>query len=155
MKIQKTAYGILISLSFVLLLAGFGGSVVGQSAPDNVAIKGYDTVAYFTANKALRGNESFSFPWHGMTWHFLSKENRDLFAASPEKYAPQYDGYCAWAMTESRKAITDPEVWRIVDGKLYLNCSKEAYEKWSRDIPGNIKKADEIWRTWPVADKAK
>jgi YHS domain-containing protein len=112
MKIQKTTYGILISLSFVLLLAGFGGSAFGQSAPDNVAIKGYDTVAYFTAGKALRGNESFSFQWHGMTWHFLSKENRDLFAASPEKYAPQYDGYCAWAMTESRKAITDPKYGR-------------------------------------------
>jgi YHS domain-containing protein len=147
MKIQKTTDGILMSLSFVLLLTGFGGSAFGQSAPDNVAIKGYDTVAYFTAGNALRGNESFSFQWHGMTWHFSSQENRDLFAASPEKYAPQYDGYCAWAMTEARKAITDPEVWKIVDGKLYLNCSKEAYEKWIRDIPGNIKKADEIWRT--------
>jgi len=80
-----------------------------------------------------------------MTWFFQSKENRDLFAASPEKYAPQYDGWCAWAMTEERKAVTDPEVWKIVDGKLYLNCSHAAYEKWSRDIPGHIKKADEIW----------
>jgi YHS domain-containing protein len=80
-----------------------------------------------------------------MTWHFLSAENRDLFAASPEKYAPQYDGYCAWAMTEDRKAITDPEVWKIVEGKLYLNCSKAAYEKWSKDIPGNIKIADRNW----------
>jgi YHS domain-containing protein len=80
-----------------------------------------------------------------MTWYFSSGENRALFAAGPEKYAPQYDGYCAWAMTEARKANTDPEVWKIVDGKLYLNCSLAAYEKWSRDIPGNIKKADENW----------
>ena len=147
MKLQKATYGIFVSISFVLLLAGFGGIAFGGSPMSDVAIKGYDTVAYFKDGKALKGSESFTFPWHGMTWHFSSKENRDLFAGSPEKYAPQYDGWCAWAMTESRLAVTDPEVWKIVNGKLYLNCSKEAYEKWSRDIPGNIKKADSIWPT--------
>ena len=146
MKLQKAMDGILMSFSFVLLLlTGFGGIAVGKSPGDDLAIKGYDTVAYFKDGKALKGNESFTFQWHDMTWYFSTKENRDLFAASPEKYAPQYDGYCAWAMTESRKAITDPEVWKIVDGKLYLNCSQTAYEKWSRDIPGNIKKADTNW----------
>lgn len=112
---------------------------------DDLAIKGYDTVAYFKDSKARKGSESFTSKWHDMTWHFSSKENRDLFAAAPEKYAPQYNGYCAWALTEARKAITDPEVWKIVDGKLYLNCSKAAYDKWSVDIPGHIKKADENW----------
>lgn len=145
MKLQKVSDWILMSFSFVLLLTGFGGEAVGQSPADDVAIKGYDTVAYFTAGKALKGNKSFTFKWHDMTWYFLTKENRDLFAASPEKYAPQYDGYCAWAMTEARKAQTDPEVWTIVNGKLYLNCSRTAYEKWSKDIPGNIKKADTNW----------
>jgi YHS domain-containing protein len=146
MKSQNAIEGILMSFSFVsLLLTGFSSIAVGKSPVDDAAIKGYDTVAYFKAGKALKGNESFTFPWHGMTWYFSTKENRDLFAAGPEKYAPQYDGYCAWAMTEARKAITDPEVWKIVDGKLYLNCSREAYEKWSRDIPGNIKKADTNW----------
>lgn len=146
MKLQNAAYGILMSLSFVLLLlTGFSGIAVGQSPADELAIKGYDTVAYFKAGKALKGNESFTFRWHDMTWYFLSKESRDLFAAGPEKYAPQYDGYCAWALTEARKAKTDPEVWKIVDGKLYLNCSSTAYEKWIKDIPGNIKKADANW----------
>jgi YHS domain-containing protein len=146
MKLQKANDGILMSFSFVLLLlTGFGGTAVGKSPVDDLAIKGYDTVAYFTAGKALKGSESFTFQWHGMIWYFSTKENRDLFATSPEKYAPQYDGYCAWAMTEARKAITDPEVWKIVNGKLYLNCSRTAYEKWSRDIPGNIKKADTNW----------
>jgi YHS domain-containing protein len=146
MKSQKAIDGILMGFSFVsLLLTGSGGIAIGKSPVDDVAIKGYDTVAYFKVGKALKGNESFAFPWHGMTWYFSTKENRDLFAAGPEKYAPQYDGYCAWAMTEERKAITDPEVWKIVDGKLYLNCSREAFEKWSRDIPGNIKKADTNW----------
>jgi YHS domain-containing protein len=135
-----------MSFSFVLLLlTGCGGIAVGKSPVDNAAIKGYDTVSYFTAGKALKGNESFTFQWHDMTWYFLTKENRDLFLTSPEKYAPQYDGYCAWAMTEGRKAQTEPEEWKIVSGKLYLNCSRTAYEKWSMDIPGNIKKADTNW----------
>jgi len=147
MKLQKASDGILMSFLFVFLLMGLCGIAVGQSPDNAVAIKGYDTVAYFNNGKALKGSESFPFPWHGMTWYFSTKENRDLFAAGPEKYAPQYDGYCAWAMTEARKAITDPEVWKIVDGKLYLNCSRAAYEKWSKDIPGNIKKADANWLT--------
>ncbi len=137
---------VLMSCSCILLLlTGFGGIAAGQSPAADVAIKGYDTVAYFKDGKALKGNESFTVQWHDMTWYFATKENKDLFAAGPTKYAPQYDGYCAWALTESRKAITDPEVWKIVDGKLYLNCSKSAYEKWSKDIPGNIKKADANW----------
>jgi YHS domain-containing protein len=145
MKLQNATIVILLSFLFVLLLTRFGDMAIGQSPVDNLAIKGYDTVAYFKDGKALKGNESFTSQWHNMTWYFSTKENRDLFAASPEKYAPQYDGYCAWAMTESRKAITDPEVWKIVNGKLYLQCSPAALEKWSKDIPGNIKKADEIW----------
>ncbi len=138
--------GILRWLSIpLLLLTVFGSQAVGETPAGDVAIKGYDTVAYFKAGKASKGNESFTFQWHNLTWHFQNKENRDLFATGPEKYAPQYDGYCAWAMTEARKAQSDPEVWKIVEGKLYLNCSMASYEKWSRDIPGNIKKSDANW----------
>jgi YHS domain-containing protein len=118
---------------------------MGNLLDSDVAIKGYDTVAYFTTGKALKGSESFTFKWRDRAWYFSTKENRDLFAFSPEKYAPQYDGYCAWAMTEARKAQVDPEIWEIVDGKLYLQCSQAAYDKWSRDIPGNIRKADMNW----------
>ena len=146
MKSLSSAVWILMNFSLaLLLLTGFSVIAAGESPAGNVAIKGYDPVSYFKAGKALKGNESFSFRWHNMTWYFINIENMDLFANSPEKYAPQYDGYCAWAMAEARKAQTDPEVWKIVGGKLYLNCSKTAYEKWSRDIPGNIKKADENW----------
>jgi YHS domain-containing protein len=146
MRSLKSTDRLLMSFLFALLLfTGVGVITAGKSLAGDIAINGYDTVAYFKAGKALKGIESFTFQWHNMTWYFLSGENRDLFATSPEKYAPQYDGYCAWAMTEARKAITDPEVWTIVNGKLYLNCSKTAYEKWSKDIPGNIKKADTNW----------
>ncbi len=146
MKSDKSFDLILTGFSLVLLLStGLNDIAAGKSPPDEIAIEEYDTVAYFKIGKAVQGNKSFSFQWHGMTWFFLNKEHRDLFAVSPEKYAPQYDGYCAWAMTEARKAKTDLEVWKIVNGKLYLNCSREAYKKWSRDIPGNIKKADANW----------
>jgi hypothetical protein len=112
----------------------------------DVAIRGYDPVSYFRAGKPTKGERSISFRWHELTWYFSSAENRRLFMAAPEKYAPRYDGYCAWAMSEGRIAVTDPEVWKIVDGKLYLNCSRSAFAKWVRDIPGNIKKADENWK---------
>jgi YHS domain-containing protein len=145
MMTPVSAKWLLNGLGLLGLLAAGAAASASEQGPE-LAIKGYDTVAYFKLGKAVKGNESFSFPWHGMTWHFSSMEHRDLFAADPGLYAPQYDGYCAWAMTESRLAITDPEVWKIVDGKLYLNCSQAAYEKWSRDIPGHIRKADAIWK---------
>lgn len=147
MQLQKSMKRVLISSSLALPGATcIGGTAAGMARPEAPAISGYDTVAYFRDGKALKGSPSFTCQWRDMTWHFSSKENRDLFAAAPQKYAPQYDGYCAWALTEARRARTDPEVWKIVEGKLYLNCSPAAYEKWSRDIPGNIKEADENWR---------
>jgi hypothetical protein len=146
MKTRKALSRILLRVSFTLLLLnGLALAAVGKPQADDAAIKKYDTVAYFEAGQALKGDDSFTLLWHDKMWYFSTEENRDLFANNPEKYAPQYDGYCAWAMTEKRKAETDPAVWKIVNGKLYLNCSREAYGKWSRDIPGNIKKADKIW----------
>lgn len=117
-----------------------------MAAEPEIAIKKYVfSVAYVTENKAVHGTDEYTFSHHHMIWYFSSQKNRDLFAADPQTYAPKYDGYCAWAMTESRLARTDPEVWRIIDGKLYLNCSKAAYEKWARDIPAHIKMADRTW----------
>ena len=136
---------LLVVLSLPVVLAACAATPAAQQ-PAALAIKGYDTVAYFTLGKATQGSESFTSRWHDLTWHFASREHRDLFAANPERYAPQYDGYCAWAMTEARLAITDPEVWKIVDGRLYLNCSREAYQKWSADITGHIRKADAVWK---------
>ena len=137
-----------ILLSYVcaaLLFVASDGMAAEKSATGNVAIKGYDPVAYFLVGKAIKGDQALSASWHNLTWYFHNRENLALFTANPQKYAPQYDGFCAWAMTEKRKAITDPEVWRIVNEKLYLNCSLAAYEKWSSNIPENIKKADANW----------
>ncbi|MGW8194248.1 MAG: YHS domain-containing (seleno)protein [Desulforhopalus sp.] len=131
---------------FVVLPILFGMmTTTAMAAEQEIAIKKYDPVAYFTESRAVRGTDEYTLSYHDMIWYFSSQKNRDLFAADPQAYAPQYDGYCAWAMTESRLAHTDPEVWKIVDGKLYLNCSRAAYGKWARDIPGHIKMADRIW----------
>jgi hypothetical protein len=149
MKCESGIWSLLLPLSgAACALAGAGGFVAGMSPEGPLAIRGYDPVAYFQEGRPVKGSPSFVFGWHGMNWQFLNEDNRELFAASPQYYAPQYDGYCAWAMTESRKAESDPEVWKIVAGKLYLNCSMAAYEKWSRDIPGHIRNADTNWRKW-------
>ena len=112
---------------------------------DGVAVKGYDPVAYFIDGKPVRGNEGFEYVWMGAKWHFAGSENRDLFINNPEKYAPKYGGYCAYAVSVGTTADIDPEEWNIVAGKLYLNLSRKIRDKWSKDIPGNIRKADENW----------
>ncbi len=112
---------------------------------DGLAIQGYDPVAYFTEGKPVYGKPEFTHDFAGATWQFASAANRDAFAAEPERYAPQYGGYCAWAVSQGYTASTDPSAWRIEDGKLYLNYSRSVQSRWARDIPGNITKADANW----------
>ena len=115
------------------------------------AVGGYDTVAYFTQHQPVKGERQFSFEWKGAEWRFASAENRDRFAAAPEQYAPQYGGYCAWAVSQGYTASGDPTYWKLVDGKLYLNYDADVQKKWEQDVPGFIGKAD---RNWPaVLDK--
>ena len=110
-----------------------------------VAVKGYDVVAYFKENKPVKGNKEFQYEWMGAGWQFSSAANRDLFAANPGKYAPQYGGYCAFGVSEGHKAPVDPNVWKVVDGKLYLNYDESLVKEWRKDIPGRIAKADKNW----------
>jgi YHS domain-containing protein len=116
-------------------------------ADEGVAIRGADPVAYFTQNAYVPGGPEFSYDWQGATWQFSSAENRDLFASNPEQYAPQYGGYCAWAVSQGYTAPVDPTAWKVVDGKLYLNYDAGIQKRWARDIPGNIAKADQNWPT--------
>jgi hypothetical protein len=111
------------------------------------AIEGYDTVAYHTEGRPVEGSDAFEFEWTDLTWRFASDENRQLFAAEPEKYAPAYGGFCAYGVSLGAKPSIDPEAWRIVDGTLYLNLSKDIQGRWGQDIPGYIAKADEFWPT--------
>lgn len=110
-----------------------------------VAIRGADPVAYFAEGAAVFGSSEFIHVWGNAVWQFASAENRDLFAANPEQYAPQYGGFCAWAVSQGYTASIDPEAWRIVEGRLYLNYDSRVQRQWERDIPGNIAKADANW----------
>ena len=107
-----------------------------------LAIRGTDPVAYFRKGKAVKGRSKYEYEWNGATWRFSKRRNMALFAANPQKYAPQYGGYCAKAMSEGNVVSTDPKAWKIVEGKLYLNYSKEVQQEWVQDIPGNVALAD-------------
>jgi YHS domain-containing protein len=111
------------------------------------AIRGYDAVAYFTEGKPVKGNEKLSFQWKNATWLFSSKENLDAFSKEPEKYAPQFGGYCAYGMSEGHKAPTDPNAWTIVEGKLYLNYSPKVKEMWIKNPSERIEMANKNWTT--------
>ena len=109
------------------------------------AIGGYDPVAYFTAGTAVEGKGDFSAEWKGATWRFASAANRDLFVAMPEKYAPKYGGYCAYAVSQNYTAKVDPTAWTIVEGKLYLNYSHDVRKTWAADRAAYIAAADKNW----------
>ena len=110
-----------------------------------LAVDGTDVVAYFTQSEPVPGSAEFTHDYMGATWRFSSAENRDMFAADPENYAPQYGGYCAVAVCLGFTASTVAEAWTIVDDKLYLNFSRRVKNRWERDIPGHIAAADANW----------
>ena len=136
-------------LRLALLLAALTATSLSASPVNKnwrgLAIKGYDPVAYFTDAKPVEGSSDFTFEWQGAKWRFANAEHRDAFSEDPGKYAPQFGGYCAWAVSQGYTADIDPEAWKIVDGKLYLNYNKEVRETWEKDAPGNIKKGEENW----------
>lgn len=113
--------------------------------PNGIAIRGYDTVAYFTQSMPVEGNEKFTTQWSDATWKFSSQEHLDLFLAEPEKYAPQYGGYCAYGVAQESLVKIEPEQWSIVDDKLYLNYNTKLNREWKKDIPGYITKADALF----------
>ena len=109
------------------------------------AIRGYDPVAYFTEAKPAKGTSQYTHEWKGATWRFASAKNRDAFAAAPEKYAPQYGGYCAYGVAGGYTVSTVPEAWSVVEGKLYLNYSLGVQRDWQKDPAAYIRKADANW----------
>ena len=112
-----------------------------------LALDGYDPVAYFKSGKAMKGSAEQAVTWNGATWNFASTENKAAFEASPQAYAPQFGGYCAWAVSQGYTAKGDPNNWRIVGGRLYVNYNASVQRNWEKDIPGHIAKGD---KNWPV-----
>jgi YHS domain-containing protein len=142
----------LAALSFAILTtlgasAAWAGSTVNTGYFDDVAIMGYDTVAYFTEGQATKGSPEISYQWLGATWQFANTEHRDAFAATPIRYAPQYGGLCALGVAKDERSVDiDPEAWRIVDGKLYLFFGKGGLEQdWDPNPAAVVEKADANW----------
>ena len=112
---------------------------------EGVAIGGYDPVAYFIEGRAVPGSPDFEHRWNGAVWRFATAAARDRFAADPEAYAPRFGGWCAWAMSQDRLSRGDPQVWRIVDGRLYFNCSPDAQRQWEADLAAAIARGEANW----------
>ena len=117
----------------------------GVNAEGGIAVRGTDVVAYFTEGRPVAGRAEFSHAWRGATWRFASAANRDRFAADPERYAPAYGGFCAFAVSEGYTAPIDPNAWRIVDGRLFLNYNRSVQRRWEQDIPGRVARGDANW----------
>jgi hypothetical protein len=124
-------------------VAGAGGPLNKDS--DNIAIKGYDTVAYFTEGRAVKGDSGFELAWRDARWLFANEKHRAMFAEAPERYAPQFGGLCAGAVTRGVVVKADPEAWTIVDGRLYMKVSKASRDEWRKNAEENIQEANEAW----------
>lgn len=117
-----------------------------------VAMRGYDPVSYFVNGQPKAGKKELSATFDGATYYFATEEHKAAFVGAPEKYAPAFGGFCAMGVALNKKLDGDPTIWRIVDGKLYLNVGKPAQTRWLQDVPGNIKQAN---TTWPqIKEKA-
>lgn len=112
------------------------------STQTDTAINGYDSVAYFTQNAPVKGQDAFALEWKGAKWKFSSAANLELFKSNPEKYAPQYGGYCAYGVAKDDLVKVDPDQFTIFEGKLYLNYDASVQKDWNKDRAGFIKQAD-------------
>lgn len=130
----------------LLLLLGFSSMAQPRYfEKDSLAIRGYDPVAYFTEGRAVKGLPGLSLPWQGTTWLFSSEENLAAFKKTPEAFAPQFGGYCAYGVSENHLSPTDPQAWTIVNGKLYLNYSPKVKSLWLPDTAARIPTAQQFW----------
>ena len=147
--IMKSLHKLIITWLLFLILFGnfplvFAADI--NKTSDGVAIDGYDPTAYFTESRAVKGDPANSFQWAGATWNFASKQGRELFIQNPEKYAPQFGGYCSNGLSDDHKIGADPRNWRVIDGKLYLYFSDYGREQWSGNVKSLIEAADQTWK---------
>ena len=140
-----------LTIAVCVIAAGIGAvGVAKQQSPVNVsrgqlALQGHDPVAYWTSGQPTKGSTSFEHRWNDAVWRFSTAANRDQFAKDPARYAPEFGGYCAYAVSRGYTADIDPNAWRIVDDRLYLNYSKRVQRLWEEDVPGNIAKGRKNW----------
>lgn len=142
MNIKKLFTGF---FSAIALMAITSNAMAGSEYHSAPAVQGYDVVTYHTDKRPLRGNGNYTANHDGATYIFSSKENMQTFKASPEKYIPAYNGYCAFGVSVGKKFIADPEVYRVINGKTYLNLDSGIQAQWLKDTAGRIKTADNKW----------
>ena len=147
-KLIKLALSLSIIIPLLLISAqSYAGKFYSI---EGVAIEGYDPVSYFTENKAQVGNIEFSYEWHNVTWHFTSKVHLQLFIKSPEKYVPQFGGYCALGAAHNGAVPTDPEIFTLHKGKLYLNMAPPVGVTWRLNPDFHIKRASKAWSSGKI-----
>ncbi len=135
-----------LSLFFLVFFAHSAWTADAVFNQSGVAVNGYDVVAYHVEAEAIKGESSYSHNWNNVDWYFSNKANRDAFVISPERYAPQYGGFCAYAASKGSLAPTDPHAWTVYRDKLYLNYSSSVKDIWKRNIDKYIEQADLNWK---------
>ena len=144
-SVMRTVFSSL-ALGLLVSATAFAALNPVNKTDKGLALDGYDAVAYFMKQQAVRGNRNFTLEWNGATWRFSTLANKETFEKNPQRYAPQFGGYCSWAVGHNYTANGDPEAWTIIDNKLYLNYDKSVREMWLKEIPDLIKKGE---RNWP------
>ena len=139
-------------LAMVAMLTFSVAAMAGEYTHSTPAVQGYDVVSYQAGKRPVRGNGHFATTHNGATYLFSSAANLEAFKGNPDKYVPAYGGYCAYGVSVGKKFTGDPEVWRVVDGKLYLNLDAGIQDEWLKDVPGRIKSADSKWEK--IKDKS-
>jgi YHS domain-containing protein len=145
MKLSTIIKSTFATSAILLSSLTFAANIEVNANGNDLAIKGYDTVSYFTNGAPTKGSTEFTSAYNGAIYQFSTAENRDLFKADPAKYAPQYGGFCAMGVALNQKFDTDPTAWHIRGDKLYLNLNKDVQKKWVTDIPGYIETAQGNW----------
>jgi hypothetical protein len=138
-------FTVLVAAVLFAAVPAAAGPIKVNANDDHVAIEGYDTVAYFTLRKPVKGDPRFEAHWQDARWQFATAEHRDMFQRDPDRYAPRYGGFCSVGISRGYLATVDPEAWRIVDDRLFLTHKKRGQEIFQEDIPGTIEKAEKNW----------
>lgn len=133
-----------------LSLPALAGEQVFTGDEGNVAVNGYDVVAYFTEGEPMQGSAEHSMQWRGAEWHFASADHLEKFRENPERYAPAYGGYCAYGAAKGKALASSPHFWNIKDGRLFLNLNEKVHGLWNQDPEKHIQEGD---RNWPNVDK--
>ncbi|MDX2259219.1 MAG: YHS domain-containing (seleno)protein [Hyphomicrobiaceae bacterium] len=148
---RRLVHAAIAAMALAWSCAALVGGALAGSAPvftgivKGVAVGGYDPVAYFSAGKPVKGDPAITMEHQGAEWRFASEANRAAFRADPAKYAPQFGGYCAWAVSQGYTAKGDPNAWSIVGGKLYLNYDKRVQSSWEKNAQSLISKGEANW----------